>query len=415
VNQSNAWRKPSAWQALHRGLLRRAFSSLRGAYLEIRDAHQALQLGERRANLRAEVDVHDPSMYPETVLGGSIGAGRSYMQGKWDADDLTKVVRILARQGEVLARWRRGPARLLAPLYDLAVWTRRNTVSGSRRNIREHYDLSNEFFATFLDPTLMYSCAYFERNDATLEEASLAKLDLICRKLQLSPSDHLLEIGTGWGGLAVHAARHYGCRVTTTTISAEQARHARQRVKEAGLDDRVTVITEDYRRLTGRYDKLVSVEMIEAVGSQYFDTFFAKCSSLLTSGGSMLLQAITIADGEYQRAARSVDFIKRYIFPGSCLPSMQRMREAVRNVTDLMVADVHDITAHYATTLRHWHRRLRANERRIHQLGFDETFLRMWEFYLCYCEGGFHERRIGDVQLLLTKPGARPSLAQPTR
>jgi cyclopropane-fatty-acyl-phospholipid synthase len=266
--------------------------------------------------------VHDPRFYRALACGGSIGAGEAYMNGWWSCDDLTALVRICVLNRELLDGMEKGGARLTAPLQKLFHYLRRNTKAGSRSNIAAHYDLGNDFFSLFLDETLMYSCAFFERADSTLQEASVAKNDRICRKLQLSPADHLLEIGTGWGGFALHAARHYGCRVTTTTISRAQHDLAVQRIAAAGLSDRITVLLQDYRDLQGHYDKLVSIEMIEAVGHAFYETFFRCCSNLLTPQGMMLLQAITIADQYYEQAKRSVDFIQRSIFPGSCIPSI---------------------------------------------------------------------------------------------
>jgi cyclopropane-fatty-acyl-phospholipid synthase len=289
----------------------------------------------------------------------------------------------------------------------------RNNRTGSRRNIAAHYDLGNEFFRLMLDETLMYSSAVFERPDMTLAEAQRARLDRICRKLALGPRDHVLEIGTGWGGFALHAATHYGCRVTTTTISREQYALAQERIAQAGLSDRVTVLLEDYRDLRGEYDKLVSIEMIEAVGHEYYETFFTRCSALLKPDGLMLLQAITIADQRYEAARKSVDFIQRYIFPGSCIPSVSVMAQAVARATDMRLMHLEDIGPHYATTLRHWRERLYANADALRQLDLPEEFLHMWEFYLCYCEGGFAERALGDVQLLLAKPQNRLPLSIP--
>jgi cyclopropane-fatty-acyl-phospholipid synthase len=288
----------------------------------------------------------------------------------------------------------------------------RNTRTGSSRNIAAHYDIGNDFFERFLDPTMMYSCAVFERDDMTLEEAQVAKLDRLCRKLDLKPTDHLLEIGTGWGGLALHAARRYGCRVTTTTISREQHALARDRIAAAGLSDRITLRLDDYRDLDGRYDRLVSVEMIEAVGHHYFDTFFRRCGELLLPGGTMVLQAITIDDRQYAAARDSVDFIKRHIFPGCCIPSVTAMVESTTRASSLRVVDLEDIGPHYATTLAAWRENLFANADGIRACGYPETLLRMWHFYLSYCEGGFAERALGDVQLVLqdSSVAARPTL-----
>ncbi len=357
--------------------------------------------------LEATITVHHPRFYVSTVLGGSIGAGESYMAGQWSADDLTMVVRIIALNREMLEGMDRGWARLSAPLHKIFHLSRSNTRRCSRTNIAAHYDLGNDFYALFLDETMTYSCGIFERDDSTLREASLAKYDRICRKLELSSSDHVLEIGTGWGGFAIHAARNYGCRITTATISKAQHQLARERVDHAGLSDRVEVLLEDYRDLSGRYDKLVSIEMIEAVGHQYLDTFFRFCSRLLKDNGMMLLQAITIADQVFEQHKRSVDFIKRYIFPGSCIPSVEAICRSMAHTTDLRLFHLEDITPHYAKTLRLWRERFFANIDQVRDLGYSETFIRMWEYYLCYCEGGFTERYLGDVQMVLTKPLCR--------
>jgi cyclopropane-fatty-acyl-phospholipid synthase len=293
---------------------------------------------------------------------------------------------------------------LVKPLQLLRRYLHRNTLQGSRRNIEAHYDLGNELFELFLDKTMMYSCGIFHRPEASLQAASEAKLERICRKLQLKPSDHVLEIGTGWGGFALYAAQHYGCRVTTTTISKQQYDYAKQRVKAAGLEDRITLLFDDYRDLNGSYDKLVSIEMIEAIGHQYFDTYFRKCSELLKPDGMMLLQSITIADQRYRQARKSIDFIQRYIFPGGCLPSVAVLGDSIARRTDMRIFHLEDIGPHYATTLQHWRKRFHAQADKVRQLGYPERFIRMWEYYLCYCEAGFRQQSIGTVQLLLTKP-----------
>ena len=335
------------------------------------------------------------------AFGGSVGAGESFMAGDWTADDLTALVRILLVNRGLLDALDSGWSRLAEPARRLLHAAARNTRSGSRRNIAAHYDIGNDFFELFLDPTMMYSCAVFERADMSLEQAQVAKLDRLCRKLDLKPGDHLLEIGTGWGALALHAARHYGCRVTTTTISREQHALARRRIDDAGLAERVTLLLADYRDLEGRYDKLVSVEMIEAIGHQYFDTFFRRCSELLAPGGTMVLQAITIDDRQYESARDSVDFIKRHIFPGCCIPSVTALAQSAARASTLRIVDLEDIGPHYATTLAAWRRNLFENAARVRARGYPEALLRMWHFYLCYCEGGFAERALGDVQIVL--------------
>ncbi len=354
--------------------------------------------------LSATIVVHNQQFYLDVAFGGSIGAGESYMQKNWACDDLTMVVRILVRNRDVLDNMEQGLARLMAPIQKGFHWLHRNTKDGSRHNIAAHYDIGNELFALFLDDTMTYSCGIFEHPNSSLQEASIAKLDRICKKLALSTNDHLLEIGSGWGSLALHAASRYGCRVTTATISKEQYEVASQRVREAGLSDKVDVLLCDYRDLHGQYDKLVSVEMIEAVGHAYYETFFACCSKLLRPDGMMLLQAITIADQRYEQAKRAVDFIQRYIFPGSCIPSITAMVSSVTRATNMRVLHLEDIGLHYAATLRCWREGFFANIDRVRALGYSDSFIRMWEFYLCYCEGGFQERAISNVQMLFTKP-----------
>jgi cyclopropane-fatty-acyl-phospholipid synthase len=392
------------------GLARRLLFSLlrkleRGRITVVDDGvSETFGVRNERFPLEATITVHHSRFYGSALLGGSIGAAEAYMAGYWSADDLTTLIRIVLLNQEVFAGMDRGWSRLSAPLHKLFHFFRRNTKGGSRENIFAHYDLGNDFYSLFLDETLTYSCAIFPCGESTLAEASLAKYDRICRKLHLSPADHVLEIGTGWGGFAIHAARTCGCRVTTTTISRAQHDLAKERIREAGVADRVELLFEDYRDLKGGYDKLVSIEMIEAVGHQYLETFFQACGRLLKEDGMMALQAITIADHAFESHARSVDFIKRYIFPGSCIPSVAAMCGAVARATDLRLVHLEDITPHYARTLHSWRERFFANVDRVRALGYPESFIRMWEYYLCYCEGGFLERYLGDVQMLFVKP-----------
>jgi cyclopropane-fatty-acyl-phospholipid synthase len=395
-----------------RWIVLRVLRGLSGGELELVEDGARLRFGELVPHrpLRAVVEVRSERFYRQ-LLRGSIGLCDSYMDRLWECEDLVALTRIAALNVGALDTLRRVLAPVLIPLQRSAQWLVRNTPVRSRRRIAAHYDLGNELFALFLDRTMMYSCAVFERPQATLEQASLAKLERVCAKLALRESDHLLEIGTGWGGLAVYAAAHYGCRVTTTTISREQHAYACERVREAGLEGRVRVLLEDYRApglaAPGGYDKLVSIEMIEAVGWQYFQTYFRRCSQLLAEDGAMLLQAITIDDRAYhvEKAGRS--FINTYIFPGGCLPSLEIISRSLARATDLRQVDLEDLTAHYATTLAHWRERFSDAGERLAELGYDERFRRLWQLYLCYCEGGFRERRIQDVQLLLAKPGYR--------
>ncbi len=353
------------------------------------------------------IRVRDARFYTDSVFAGTTGAGEAYMQGYWDCDNLTALVRLMVVNRDLMDDVDSGWSRLSAPLFKLAHLVNRNTSKGSRRNIARHYDLGNRFFELFLDDTMAYSCGIFERADATLFDASIAKFDAVCSKLALRPGQHVLEIGTGWGGLAIHAARNYGCRVITTTISKEQYQLACEKIAREGLQDRVSVLLEDYRDLTGQFDALMSIEMVEAVGHHYLDTYFRQCGRLLHSNGAMLLQAITIRDQFYESALKSVDFIKRFIFPGSFIPSVQALVDSVARSSDLKLFHLEDIGPHYARTLRLWRERLMANRSQVQAHGFPDSFLRMWEYYLAYCEGGFEERQLGDVQMLLTKPRSR--------
>lgn len=388
-----------------RALLLRALGRLSNGSLELTERGAGMQFGH--GTPRARVRVNRPAFYRRMVLGGALGAAESYVDGDWDCDDLVALVRLFSVNRDALEKVNGLGSLALRLINLLQHMTRHNSVSGSRRNIHEHYDLSNDFFATFLDRRMMYSSAVFESRESTLDEASTAKLERLCRKLELRPTDHLLEIGTGWGGLAIYAADRYGCRVTTTTISQAQHDEAVRRVAEAGLQDRVTVLLEDYRNLRGTFDKLVSVEMVEAVGHQYLDQYFDICGKLLGHDGIMVLQGITIEDRRYQRALRTVDFIKKHIFPGSFIPSVSALVSAAARNSDMVVLNLEDIGLDYAATLRAWRDRFEANRNLVLGMGFDERFVRMWRFYLAYCEGGFRERAISDVQLIFAKPGYR--------
>ncbi|MGC8509384.1 MAG: class I SAM-dependent methyltransferase [Acidimicrobiales bacterium] len=356
------------------------------------------------------VDVHDPRCFAAVLRRGSVGLAESYADGWWDCDDLTALIQILAR---AMAPWRQRldhGARALAPVG--APWRHldRRDLARDRANVRAHYDLSNEFFALMLDETMMYSCAVFEDPSLSLAAASTAKMDRLCRKIGLGANDHLLEIGTGWGGFAVHAAARYGARVTTTTISEAQYEYARRRVHDAGLEDRVRVLHHDYRQLDGVFDKLVSIEMIEAIGWRQQDTFFSTCARLLRPDGVMALQAIVIDDRSYERATTHQDFIKALIFPGGFLPSIESMIRSATASSDLRVVDLEDIGRHYAETLARWRANLAAHADAVAALGLGERFRRLWHMYLCYCEGAFLERHVSDVQLVLARGQWRASL-----
>lgn len=398
-----------AWlRGLCRRLLLSKLRQIRHGFLRVHESGgEVWEFGQEGTELFATVHIDDPLFYPKVVFGGSIGAAEAYVAGAWRTDDLTRLLRLFVANRAALEGLEGGLGAVLAPFRRALQWWRANSRSGSRRNIRAHYDLSNEFFELFLDRHQIYSAAIFPTENDDLDAASEFKLERICQKLDLGPEDHLLEIGSGWGGLATYAAQRFGCRVTTTTISQEQFAAAKSRVAALGLEGRVEVLLEDYRDLRGTYDKLVSIEMIEAVGHEYLETFFATCSARLKPDGLMVLQAITIADRYYAQARSSVDFIQRYIFPGSAIPSLQAMLQAVVAGTDLQLVHSEDIGPHYARTLRAWRRRFFARIQEVKALGFSERFVRLWEYYLCYCEAGFLERSVSDVQWVLAKPNNR--------
>jgi cyclopropane-fatty-acyl-phospholipid synthase len=356
---------------------------------------------------QAEVHIHSPAVYSQMLTGGSIGSGEAYMKGYWSSPDAMDVMRIFSANLVLLNKFDASQSVFVKLALKIAHRFNRNTYKGSQLNVAAHYDLGNEFFQLFLDPTMMYSSALFSDKSASLEVASETKLDELCQQLELKSDDHLLEIGTGWGGMAIHAAKNFGCRVTTTTISQEQYDFASARVREEGLEGQITLLCEDYRNLTGEYDKLVSIEMIEAVGHDFYQNYFRMCSGLLKPNGKMVIQAITMADQRYKEARDSVDFIKRYIFPGGCLPSVAVMAQHIARDTDMQIVHLRDITNDYAETLAHWRQRFLANLEAVRGMGFSEEFVRMWDFYLCYCEGGFRERVISTVQLAFAKPDYR--------
>ena len=385
-----------------RRLVDRVLRDLQQGRLTVVDASGVRVFGAS-GDLSATVHIADPVLYQRLLTGGTLAAARSYVRGEWWSDDLTALCRIMARNMDVADRFDSGWARLSKPFFAAAHWARRNTRRGSRRNIEAHYDLGNDFFRLFLDDTMTYSCGVFEDDTTSLGEAQHEKIDRICRMLDLKPSDHLLEIGTGWGAFAIRAASLYGCRVTTTTISRQQWEVATERVREAGLGDRVDVRLSDYRDLSGTFDKLVSVEMIEAVGAEFLDTFFQQCSRRLAPGGLMVIQAITVPDTRYDSYLRSVDFIRQDVFPGSSLVSVKAMNEAVARSTDMRPEAIDDLTPHYARTLREWRARFLARLDDVRRLGYSEDFIRRWEFYLASCEAGFAEATTGLVQVRYAK------------
>ena len=393
-----------------RELILRLFRNIRVGTLTLRDGDETFTLGndQRPEAPHAQITVHNPRAYWRVLTGGSIASGEAYIDGDWSSRDLTEVTRLFSANMETLLAMTDNQSWVMKAALKVAHFGRRNTMLGSKENISAHYDLGNDFFALFLDPTMMYSAAVYPAADSTLDQAAIHKLDLICQSLELSADDELIEIGTGWGGMAIYAAEHYGCRVTTTTISQEQYEHTRAEVAARGLQDRITVLCQDYRKLEGSFDKLVSIEMIEAVGHEFYESYFQCVSRLLKPTGKAVIQAITIPDQRYDFARQSVDYIKRYIFPGGCLPSLGVIADNLARHTDLQMTQLRDITLDYARTLEAWHHSFLAQLDRVREMGFDDRFIRMWRFYLSYCEGGFRERIIGTYQITMAKPGYRP-------
>ena len=392
---------------LARTLVMQQLARLQQGTLVIREAgRNDVIVGDGNSHYpAAELIVRNHSTWRDLLTGGSIGAAEAFVAGDWSSPDLVALLRFFGRNVDLMNRFEDRFSWVTKPTLKALHWLNRNTPEGSRKNISAHYDLGNDLFELFLDPTLMYSSAIFATPESTLDEAAKFKLDTICRKLDLKPGDKVIEIGTGWGGFAIHAARYYGCHVTTTTISTEQLALTRQRVEAEGLQDSITLLFDDYRDLNGQFDKLVSIEMIEAVGPQFLPSYFSQISNLLKPDGLALIQAINMPEQRYQRALKNVDFIQRYIFPGSFIPSFGAMVDAMRQESDLVLAHVEDYGFHYARTLQQWCQRFQAHSRELHDRGYDEAFQRLWHFYFAYCEAGFTERAIGVAHIVMAKPG----------
>jgi len=390
--------------SLYRKLVLRGLGSIEEGRILLHEGKTCHRFGDPSGDLTGDIVIKNANCYRDILLGGSLGAAEAYIRGDWTSPDLVALIQVFARNMAMVSQMETGLAAFAHPLRRAVHFLHRNTRRGSRRNIAAHYDLSNRFFAAILDSKMMYSCAYFESDHGDLERASTQKLERVCRKLDLKASDRIVEIGTGWGGFAIYAASHFGCHVTTTTISRQQFDYAKKAIEAAGLQDRIDLLFADYRDLNGTFDKLVSIEMIEAVGHQYLPDFFKTCARLLKTNGAMLVQAITIPDDRYQAALKEVDFIKRYIFPGSFLPSIGAMVMATTSHTDLRLIHLEDLTAHYAKTLALWHRNFRDALNQFPSNLQNPEFIRTWTYYLAYCEGGFRERVIGNAQLLFTKP-----------
>ena len=402
-----AIKKPSFLATFFKKIILKKFEQLKFGFLIISDGDEEYRFGDVGSKLKANVQIFSPEFYVFMGSGGLLGVTESYTAGYWQSNNLVSLIRIVIQNKDVMNQLDSGWARLFKPVNNYIHKLRQNSLEGSKKNILAHYDLSNEFYQLWLDETMTYSCGVFNNKSSTLQEASVEKLDRICRKLQLTDGDSVLEIGTGWGSFAIHAAKHYGCKVTTTTISDAQYELAKERINQEDLTDRVTLLKDDYRKLTGQYDKIVSIEMIEAVGHEYVPVFFKTVSSLLKDDGLFVMQGITYNDQNFDVYKNSVDFIKKYIFTGSCLISVSQVTETMKNYTDLSIVHLEDITVHYAKTLKLWRENFQSSISSIKGLGFSSAFIKMWDLYFVYCEAGFRERHIGDYQFVFSKPGAR--------
>ena len=383
--------------------------------LTLKAGNQTHQMGTvSDENISANIEVHNNAFFRKTCLGGSLGVADSYADGDWDTNDLVAVFRLFLQNQEVMDGMESGWASLL---NRIARWgyllSQKNTRKGSRKNIALHYDLGNDFYELMLDPTMTYSCGIFNSPECTLEEASLAKYDRIIDQLDIQSHHHILEIGCGWGGFAHRLAERTEAKLTATTISDRQYEYARERIEKAGVHDRISIVRQDYRDLVGQFDRIVSIEMIEAVGHEFLPTYFSKISDLLVSDGAALIQGITMPDHRFTQYLKEVDYIRTRVFPGSCVPSASAMIEAAVKKSDLRPADLHDFGYHYSRTLREWRMHFLENEEEIKKLGYDEHFRRAWLYYLCYCEAGFEEGYTGDIHLLLAKPASKLSRGFP--
>jgi len=391
---------------LARALVFKQLKKISIGYISIQEGANKFSFG-KKGNLSAHITVHDPRFYGALAFGGSIGVSEAFMQKFWSVNDLTKLIRIMAINQNAMDQLESLFNVFLKPILKCLHYLNQNSVKGSRINISKHYDLGNDFFSLFLDSTMMYSSAVFKNPQDSLYKGSIHKLEMVCQGLELNAQDHVIEIGSGWGGFAIYAAQNYGCKVTTTTISKQQYLYIKQKIKDLKLTHKITVLLSDYRHLKGQFSKLVSIEMLEAVGYQYYDTYFEVCAHLLKSDGIAFIQTITIADQRYEKAKHSVDFIQRYIFPGSCIPSITALQNSITQSSDLKIYQIQDIGDHYARTLALWREAFFKRLPEVKALGFDDVFIRMWHFYLAYCEGGFKEKAISDIHLKLVKPGYR--------
>jgi cyclopropane-fatty-acyl-phospholipid synthase len=407
ANRINSLKKPTLLSAVFKKIILKKFKNLQFGYIHLTDGAESYSYGDNSSEMKVEMEILSSEFYVFLGSGGLLGVTEAYTAGYWRADDIVTLIRLIIKNSKVMEKLDSGWAKLIRPLNTYIHRKRQNTLSGSKENILAHYDLSNDFYKLWLDETMTYSCGVFENDKSTLNEASIEKLDRICRKMDLKPNDNILEIGTGWGSFAIHAAKKYGCHITTTTISDAQYEYAKQRIVDEGLESKIKLLNEDYRNLSGTFDKIISIEMIEAVGHEYVELFFKKVSKLLKKDGLFALQGITFNDHKFDEYKNSVDFIKKYIFPGSCLISISQITNAIKNRTDLEVVNLEDISKHYSKTLYEWRKNFMNVLPEVKSLGFSNAFINMWEFYLIYCEAGFIERNIGDYQVIFAKSGAR--------
>ena len=407
ANRINSLKKPTLLSAVFKKIILKKFKNLQFGYIHLTDGAESYSYGDNSSEMKVEMEILSSEFYVFLGSGGLLGVTEAYTAGYWRADDIVTLIRLIIKNSKVMEKLDSGWAKLIRPLNTYIHRKRQNTLSGSKENILAHYDLSNDFYKLWLDETMTYSCGVFENDKSTLNEASIEKLDRICRKLDLKPNDNILEIGTGWGSFAIHAAKKYGCHITTTTISDAQYEYAKQRIIDEGLESKIKLLNQDYRNLSGTFDKIISIEMIEAVGHEYVELFFQKVSKLLKKDGLFALQGITFNDHKFDEYKNSVDFIKKYIFPGSCLISISQITNAIKNRTDLEVVNLEDISKHYSKTLYEWRKNFMNVLPEVKSLGFSNAFINMWEFYLIYCEAGFIERNIGDYQVIFAKSGAR--------
>ena len=407
ANKLNRLRKMTLLSSIFKKNILKKFNYLKFGYIHLIDENEFYEYGDKSDSMKVNIKILSPEFYVFLGSGGLLGVTEAYIAGYWRSDDIVTLIRLMIKNSKVMEQLDSGWVKLIRPLNNYIHRQRQNTLTGSKKNILAHYDLSNEFYKLWLDDTMTYSSGFFENSESTLKEASIEKLDRICRKLNLNKNDNILEIGTGWGSFAIHAVKNYGCNITTTTISDAQYEYAKQKILDEGLETKITILNQDYRKLEGKFDKVVSIEMIEAVGHEYVGLFFEKVSNLLKKDGLFALQGITFNDLNFDKYKNSVDFIKKYIFPGSCLISISQVTNAIKKTTDFEIVNLEDITKHYAKTLYEWRKKFMSVLPQVRALGFSSAFINMWEFYFIYCEAGFIERNIGDYQFIFAKSDAR--------